>query len=429
MGRKMSSTIRGTTLARHARAVTISWQDFEGRHGLVSSPPRSSPSPASAIRLDRLRVSGTSARARRSPRTTAADVIGRRVVVNFRRAVGPSYRGPGASATTRPGSHLAQRSARRARLEDRLAPALAMVGIVDEQSCGELDPREGAALDDEARGALSPVSTRCSSAITATLRPTIRTSILGRLLAEWACSGGPCPSAARIRCSWPSRSELAAIARGRFIVQCGLGYDEVQFAAMGTTSSIVPRPSRNRSRSSAPAPGDVSSSRRFTFQDARLALRPPENVEYWIGASARPAIDRAARLADGFLASPSLTLDEARDQAAFYLERCKVHGRTPKAVAIRRDIYVGDSAARGTSQGRDPGDGISWDPGPGARRRLGRECRQAIRRARFARLHRRHRPPPDQRAAESPRFPRAAPQSQGSARQHVAGCSTARHVH
>jgi alkanesulfonate monooxygenase SsuD/methylene tetrahydromethanopterin reductase-like flavin-dependent oxidoreductase (luciferase family) len=84
---------------------------------------------------------------------------------------------------------------------------------------------------------------------------------------------------------------------------------------------------------------------RFTFRDARLALRPAENVEYWIGASARPAIDRAARLADGFLASPSLTLDEARDQAAFYLERCKAHGRTPRAVAIRRDIYVGESAA------------------------------------------------------------------------------------
>ena len=87
----------------------------------------------------------------------------------------------------------------------------------------------------------------------------------------------------------------------------------------------------------------VSSSGRFGFRDARLALRPAEHVEFWIGASARPAIDRAARLADGFLASPSLTLDEARDQAAFYLERCKAHGRTPRAVAIRRDIYVGES--------------------------------------------------------------------------------------
>ncbi len=174
--------------------------------------------------------------------------------------------------------------------------------------------------------------------------------ILGRLLAEWGDAPAGCLFLLPL---WnpvlvaEQVGTLAAVARGRFIVQCGLGYDEAQFAAMGTTLkyrpsafeesfAIVQRLLRGET---------VSSSRRFTFRDARLALRPPENVEYWIGASARPAIDRAARLAEGFLASPSLTLDEARDQAAFYLERCKVHGRTPTAVAIRRDIYVGDSAA------------------------------------------------------------------------------------
>jgi alkanesulfonate monooxygenase SsuD/methylene tetrahydromethanopterin reductase-like flavin-dependent oxidoreductase (luciferase family) len=64
-----------------------------------------------------------------------------------------------------------------------------------------------------------------------------------------------------------------------------------------------------------------------------------------VGASAPPAIDRAARLTEGWLASPSLTLDEAGKQASFYLERCKTYGRVPTAVAIRRDIYVGESAA------------------------------------------------------------------------------------
>ena len=33
---------------------------------------------------------------------------------------------------------------------------------------------------------------------------------------------------------------LASIARGRFIFQCGLGYDEAQFAAMGTTMKYRP---------------------------------------------------------------------------------------------------------------------------------------------------------------------------------------------
>ena len=89
----------------------------------------------------------------------------------------------------------------------------------------------------------------------------------------------------------------------------------------------------------------MTSSSRFSLREARVALRPPEPVEYWIGASAEPAIDRAARLGDGWLASPSLPPDEAREQAMYYRERCAAHGRPPRAVAIRRDVYVGESPA------------------------------------------------------------------------------------
>ena len=174
--------------------------------------------------------------------------------------------------------------------------------------------------------------------------------ILGRLLAEWGEAPAGCLFLLPL---WnpvlvaEQVGTLAAIARGRFIVQCGLGYDEPQFAAMGTSLkyrpsafeeslSIVQRLLRGET---------VSSSGRFVFREARVAPRPAESVEYWIGASARPAIDRTARLGDGWLAAPGLTVDEARDQAAYYLERCKAYGRKPTAVAIRRDIYVGESAA------------------------------------------------------------------------------------
>ena len=173
--------------------------------------------------------------------------------------------------------------------------------------------------------------------------------ILGRLLAEWGDAPAGCLFLLPL---WnpvlvaEQVGTLAAIARGRFIDQCGLGYDEPQFAAMGTSLkyrpsafeeslSIVQRLLRGET---------VSSSGRFVFRDARVSPRPAESVEYWIGASARPAIDRTARLGDGWLAAPGLTVDEARDQAAYYLERCMAYGRKPTAVAIRRDVYVGESA-------------------------------------------------------------------------------------
>jgi alkanesulfonate monooxygenase SsuD/methylene tetrahydromethanopterin reductase-like flavin-dependent oxidoreductase (luciferase family) len=180
--------------------------------------------------------------------------------------------------------------------------------------------------------------------------------MMGRLLAEWGDRPAGClfllPMWNPVLVA-EQVGTLAAIARGRFIFQCGLGEGQPQFAAMG--AEIKQRPSAFEE-----AFGiiqrllrgeTVSGGRRFAFENATVALRPAEPVEYWIGGSARPAIDRAARLADGFLASPSLTLAEAREQIDYYRERCTAHGRPPAAIAIRRDVYVGESAAEARATG------------------------------------------------------------------------------
>ena len=174
--------------------------------------------------------------------------------------------------------------------------------------------------------------------------------IIARMLAEWGDAPAGCLFLLPL---WnpvllaEQVGTLAAIAGGRFIVQVGLGDDEAQFAAMGTTA---------RTRTSAfeqsldlvrrlLAGEVVSATGRFTFREARVALRPAEPLEFWIGASAPPAIDRAARLGEAWLAAPGATLAQAREQLRHYLERCAAHGRTPTTIAIRRDIYVADSRA------------------------------------------------------------------------------------
>jgi hypothetical protein len=50
-------------------------------------------------------------------------------------------------------------------------------------------------------------------------------------------------------------------------------------------------------------------------------------------------------MAEGWIASPGLTHAEARSQADIYRERCAAYGRQPNAVALRRDIYVGESSS------------------------------------------------------------------------------------
>jgi alkanesulfonate monooxygenase SsuD/methylene tetrahydromethanopterin reductase-like flavin-dependent oxidoreductase (luciferase family) len=122
---------------------------------------------------------------------------------------------------------------------------------------------------------------------------------------------------------------------------------EARFAAMG--ANIRTRPSAFEEALDIVrrllAGETVSSARRFQVAEASLALRPAEPVEVWIGASAPPAIDRAARLAEGWIASPGLTREEARAQVEFYRERCAAYGRQPDAIVLRRDIYVGESSS------------------------------------------------------------------------------------
>jgi len=131
---------------------------------------------------------------------------------------------------------------------------------------------------------------------------------------------------------------LASIARGRFILQCALGAGEQQFAAMG--ANMRTRPSRFEAV--------LDTIRRLLAGEevdgVRVAPIPTEPMEVWIGASADPAIDRAARLGDAWLAEPNLVPDEARRQLESYLGACERHGRTPTAVAIRRDVHVGADA-------------------------------------------------------------------------------------
>ena len=176
------------------------------------------------------------------------------------------------------------------------------------------------------------------------------TPILGRLLAEWGRAPAGCLFLLPL---WhpvlvaEQIGTLASIAQGPFIMQCGLGHGDPQFAAMG--ANIKTRPSAFEEALEIVrrllAGETVSSSRRFRVTKASLALRPAEAVEIWIGASAMPAIDRAARIADGWIASPSLTREAARSQADFYRERCVAYGKRPAAIALRRDIYVGASSA------------------------------------------------------------------------------------
>ena len=78
------------------------------------------------------------------------------------------------------------------------------------------------------------------------------------------------------------------------------------------------------------------------LSDVSISPVPPEPVPVWIGASARPALERTARMADAWLASPGASGEQLTTAASIYGAAAEREGKRP-VLTIRRDVYVGES--------------------------------------------------------------------------------------
>jgi alkanesulfonate monooxygenase SsuD/methylene tetrahydromethanopterin reductase-like flavin-dependent oxidoreductase (luciferase family) len=174
------------------------------------------------------------------------------------------------------------------------------------------------------------------------------TPILARCLAEW--DNRPAGALYLLPFWHPvllaeQIGTLASIAEGRFIMQCAIGPDDNQFPAFG----ISPRERVKRFEAILDimrrlwAGETVDHPDFWQIEGARINPTPPDGVEVWIAAMAPGAIERAARLGDGWLAAPNLDLEQARDQLDQYRTACARLGSEPGTTAIRRDLYIGSS--------------------------------------------------------------------------------------
>ena len=175
------------------------------------------------------------------------------------------------------------------------------------------------------------------------------TAILARMLAEWGDK--PCGALYLLPLWHPvllaeQTATLASIAQGPFIMQCGLGGERRQSAGMGVD---IHRRGKMFEASlevlrTLWAGEEVTETKYWNLSRARISPLPPEPIDVWVGSAVPKAIDRTARMAEGWLASPGLTFKQAADSLNRYRQACAEHQREPSAVAIRRDVYVGSSS-------------------------------------------------------------------------------------
>jgi alkanesulfonate monooxygenase SsuD/methylene tetrahydromethanopterin reductase-like flavin-dependent oxidoreductase (luciferase family) len=182
------------------------------------------------------------------------------------------------------------------------------------------------------------------------------TPILARMLAHWR--DAPAGALYLLPFRHPvllaeEIATLAAIAPDRFILQCALGYGNREFAAFGIDPKH--RPSRFEESLAIMrqlwAGQTVSHRGRWDIEAARIAPTPPGKIDVWIAAQAEPAIERAARLGDGWIAAPGLVPAQAKQDLARYRAYCSAHGRALGVCAIRRDIYVGENRTEAETTG------------------------------------------------------------------------------
>ena len=168
-----------------------------------------------------------------------------------------------------------------------------------------------------------------------TSRPYFQNSpVLGRLLAEW--NNKPAGALYLLPLWNPvllaeQIGTLASIMQGRFILQCSLGGEKRQSEGMGVEfSKRVGMFEESLRLIKALLVGEQVSSRDYwAINDAKISPVPDLEVEIWIGSQANVAINRAARLADGWLATPSIEIEEASIDGV--LSTYRVYVTTPGA--------------------------------------------------------------------------------------------------
>jgi alkanesulfonate monooxygenase SsuD/methylene tetrahydromethanopterin reductase-like flavin-dependent oxidoreductase (luciferase family) len=140
---------------------------------------------------------------------------------------------------------------------------------------------------------------------------------------------------------------LASFAEGDFVLIAALGDDESQFSPFGV--SLRERPRRMEEHLEIVQrllAGETLTykGRYHDLRDARVMLRPQTPPTVWIGASATPALRRAAAMGDAWLASPAASGEQLETQANVYREAAARRGKRP-VLTIRRDVYVGETDA------------------------------------------------------------------------------------
>ncbi len=171
---------------------------------------------------------------------------------------------------------------------------------------------------------------------------------------------------------------LAALAPGRIRLGVGLGWNDVEYDALGIDfrtrgarmDAQIPLLRRLFTDATVDHDGGAE-----VVVAAGIAPRPPEPVPIWIGSGGDPrALARVGRLADGWLPMPQIPLGAEFDAARSVVHEAAVAaGRDPASLGLEGHVWLApgedDRVADRMARWRDAGaDAVALNPLRGERR-------------------------------------------------------------
>jgi probable F420-dependent oxidoreductase len=142
---------------------------------------------------------------------------------------------------------------------------------------------------------------------------------------------------------------LDLVSKGRLVIGVGVGYQPADFRAfnvrMADRAPLFEEGVEIMRRCWSGEPFSFRG-RHYTLEDVQIRPRPyqPGGPPLWIGASVAPAARRAGRIADGFVGTPSTTLESASRLVDLYKDAARQAGRQPRVV-LMRDAWVASTQA------------------------------------------------------------------------------------
>jgi len=143
---------------------------------------------------------------------------------------------------------------------------------------------------------------------------------------------------------------LQEMSNGRFVLGAGIGYKSDEFENVGWNfKSRASRLEECVAVLRMALKGEPFSFEGKHFRFDNVTVTPPplpgRETRIWIGAVSEPAMQRAARIADGWEASFADHMLDLRDKVARYRAMAAEHGR-PSTLALMRDVHIAPTRAQ-----------------------------------------------------------------------------------